>query len=202
MSDNWLDRLSEILSQPLPGTSEKAPSQTEPPPVILPENEDDDSLLDRITDILSRPLPGTEAAPPEKGPVPEPENPGEVAVQEASKENDDPVSSTAAAGANWMQMEYQRFMAYQEQTRKAFADRQKLEMERFAAYQRAQLDRLLRTQERERMVFQQHQQARAGEWQAQIRHQFPPGPPPGFPPGGPPGRMPPPPPPWWRGRRR
>lgn len=211
MSDrNWLDSLSEILSKPLPGTGaeEKKEENAVPEgPVLFPEeNEDDDSLLDRITDILTRPLPGTEQPKGEEAPKPgreispEPENPGEVAVGQAQKENADPVSTGAAAGANWMQMEYDRFMAYQEQSRKAFAERQKLEMERFAAYQRAQLDRLMKTQERERMVFRQHQQARAQAWQQDLHRSFGP---PGGPPGYPPGMMPPPPPPpWWRGRRR
>lgn len=200
---NWLDSLSEILSKPLPGTDHKSSEVPPEAPVIVPDDEDDSSLLDRITDILTQPLPGTEkpemespAGQRKQGQAPlEPENPGEVAAQEAQKDNDDPVSSTATVGANWMQIEYQRFMAYQENARKAFADRQKWEHERFAAYQREQLDRLMRAQERERLVFQQHQQARTLAWQHDLRQNF-------GPPVGPPGTMPPPPPPpWWRGPR-
>ena len=111
---SWLESLSEILNKPLPGT---APSQPSPAgkPVVF---GDDESLLDRITDILSKPLPGTEQADDASTAptaVVEPENPGETAVREASDSDDDdePVSTTAAAGADWMQREYERFNQHQ-----------------------------------------------------------------------------------------
>ena len=204
---SWFDRLSEILNQPLPGTEEVPPGKAAAPgPVSIPEDEDDDSILDRITDILTQPLPGTEAeaAPQAKdaaAPAPQvqKENPGEAAVKEAHEEGADPVSNTAAASAEWMKREYDRFIAYQEQARKAFAEQQRIEQERFAAYQRTQFERMMRAQERERRLFSQHQQARYRAWQQQLRQAYQP--PPGAPPGFPPGVMPPPPPPpppWWR----
>lgn len=197
---SWFDSLSEILNKPLPGTEEKNQAPVDRP-VVFNDEDDDDSLLDRITDILSKPLPGTE--PPEQGsgaaPV-APENPGETAVREAEEADADPVSTTAAAGADWMQREYERFNAHQEHNRQAFAEQQRIEQERFAAYQRAQLDQLMKSQTREREVFKRHQEARFHMWRQDLRQAY--GPPPGMaPPALPPGmRPPPPPPPWWRKR--
>lgn len=189
---SWFDSLSEILNTPLPGTEQKA----QPPadkPVVFTEEDDDDSLLNRITDILSKPLPGTEQTA-DAGP----ENPGEAAVRDAGEPDADPVSTTAAAGADWMQREYERFNSYQEQGRQAFAQQQRVEQERFAAYQRAQLDQLMKSQERERTVFKRHQEMRFKTWRQDLRQAYasPQGGPPGFPPGMAP--PPPPPPPWWR----
>jgi hypothetical protein len=198
MSDkSWLDSLSEILSKPLPGTEEKTPVPAERP-VVFSDDDDDDSLLDRITDILSAPLPGTEQPAGEA--KAEPENPGETAVRDAEKADADPVSTTAAAGADWMQREYERFNAHQEHNRQAFAEQQRIEQERFAAYQRAQLDQIMKSQARERAVFKRHQEARFKTWRQDLRHAY--APPPGMPaPGFAPGmRPPPPPPPWWRKR--
>jgi len=201
MSDkSWLDSLSAILNSPLPGTE----GQSRPPsdkPVVFSDDDDDDSLLDKITDILSKPLPGTEQ-PADQAPatVPsEPENPGETAVRDAEQPDADPVSTTAAAGADWMQREYERFNAHQEHNRQAFAQQQGVEQERFAGYQRAQLDQLMKSQAREREVFKRHQEARFQMWRQDLRQAYaPPGmPAPGFPPGM---RPPPPPPPWWRKR--
>jgi len=197
---SWFDSLSEILNKPLPGTEEKNQAPVDRP-VVFKDEDDDDSLLDRITDILSKPLPGTE--PPEQGsgaaPV-APENPGETAVREAEEADADPVSTTAAAGADWMQREYERFNAHQEHNRQAFAEQQRIEQERFAAYQRAQLDQLMKSQTREREVFKRHQEARFHMWRQDLRQAY--APPPGMaPPALPPGmRPPPPPPPWWRKR--
>lgn len=202
---SWFDSLSEILSAPLPGTDRK-PEPVEKP-VVFGEHDDDESLLDKITDILSQPLPGTEpptkpAAARGKGagksaPVVR-ENPGEVAVKEAESPDADPVSTTAAAGADWMQREYERFNAYQERNRQAFAEAQRQEQERFFAYQRQQMQQFMQSQERERQVLGQHQQARFQNWRQDIQRNFAP------PPGAmPPGMMPPPPPPpppWWRKR--
>ncbi len=202
MSDSWLDHLSDILSKPLPGTETKKETSEQAPdkPVIFGDDDDDESILDKITDILTQPLPGTTpSTEAEKPAAPaKPENPGEVAVNKAQKEGQDPVSTTGAAGADWMQAEYERFLAYQENTRKSFAEQQRLEQERFAAYQRSQLDRLMRSQERERLVFQQHQQARLQAWRGELNRTYAGGPPGAPPPGFPPGMMPPPPPPWWR----
>jgi hypothetical protein len=211
MSDkNWFDALSEILSKPLPGTQEAAPVDK---PVVFTDDDDDDSLLDRITDILSRPIPGTSTTTDDpvaaeqggsaSGAVKAPENPGETAVREATDaadKDEDPVSTTAAAGADWMQREYERFNLHQEAGRKAFSEHQRIEQERFAAYQRAQLDQFMHSQERERAVFGRHQAARSTTWRQDLRHAY--APPPGTPPGIAPPRMPPPPPPppWWRKR--
>lgn len=203
MSDkNWFDTLSEILSKPLPGTEQTSPAPAEKP-VVFTDDDDDDSLLDKITDILSRPLPGTEtpaaAGGGDTAPV-EPENPGETAVREAGEPDADPVSTTAAAGADWMQREYERFNAHQERNRQAFGEQQRLEQERFAAYQRAQLEQFMHSQGRERDVFRRHQEARFQTWRQDLRQVYAPHPgmaPPGFPPGMAP---PPPPPPWWRKR--
>ena len=188
---SWLDSLSEVLNQPLPGTETRAPSPADKP-VVFGDGDDDESLLDRITDILSRPLPGTERsadAAPTK-----PENPGESAVRDAEEPEADPVSTTATAGADWMQREYERFNAHQERNRQAFAQQQELEQERFAAYQRAQLEQLMKSQARERDVFRHHQETRLKMWRQDLRHAYAPAPgmtPPGM-------RPPPPPPPWWR----
>jgi len=206
MSDkNWLDSLSEILSKPLPGTEqrEQAPADK---PIVFTDDDDDASLLDKITDILSKPLPGVEAsgsgdsndtrAPTQ--PAGEPENPGETAVRDAEEPDADPVSTTASAGADWMQREYERFNAHQERNRQAFAEQQRLEQERFAAYQMAQLQQFGKSQERERNLFKSHQQARFQMWRQDLRQAYAPAP------GRPaqpmrPGVMPPPPPPpWWR----
>lgn len=193
----WLDSLSDILNKPLPGT-EQSPQKPVEPPVVFTDDDDDDSLLDRITDILSKPLPGTaeqNAAPEADAPM---ENPGETAVREAEEPDSDPVSTTAAAGADWMQREYERFNAHQERNRQAFAEQQRLEQERFASYQRAQLQQFMHSQERERNVFRHHQEARFQNWRQDLRHAYAPhGPGPG---GFPPGMIPPPPPPWWRKR--
>ena len=199
---NWFDTLSEILSKPLPGTEQQSQAPVDKP-IVFSDDDDDDSLLDKITDILSKPLPGTENPGGDAaGKTPsQPENPGETAVREAGAANADPVSTTAAAGADWMQREYERFNAHQEQNRQAFAQQQRVEQERFAAYQRAQLDQLMRSQEREREVFRRHQEARFQMWQQDLRQAY--APPQGMPPppGLPPGMMPPPPPPpWWRKR--
>lgn len=196
MSDkNWLDSLSEILNKPLPGTEGKVPADK---PVIFSDEDDDDSLLDKITDMLSKPLPGTEDsanAAPSDTPS-EPENPGETAVRDAEDPEADPVSTTAAVGADWMQREYERFNAHQEHNRQAFAEQQRVEQERFAAYQRAQLDQLMKSQTRERSIFKQHQEARSRMWRQDLHHAYAPAQ--GMPP---PGMMPPPPPPpWWRKR--
>ncbi len=213
---SWLDSLSEILNSPLPGTetaSEEAGPAAEAP-VVFSDDDDDDTLLDRITEVLSKPLPGT--GPEDKpeasaAPGAGPENPGEQAVKKASEEDAeaDPVSTTGAAGADWMQREYERFNQHQERNRQAFAARQKVEQERFFAYQRQQLEGFTHSQERERQVFRQHQEGRFQAWRQDLRKQF--GPPPGGPgqpmpgrsPAGPgmhPGMLPPPPPPWWRRR--
>ena len=130
----------------------------------------------------------------------EPENPGETAVREAEQPDADPVSTTAAAGADWMQREYERFNAHQERNRQAFAGQQRIEQERFAAYQRTQLDQLMKSQTREREVFKRHQEARFQMWRQDLHHAYAPAQgmaPPGFAPGM---RPPPPPPPWWRKR--
>lgn len=202
MSDkSWLDSLSEILSKPLPGTEGQTQAPAEKP-VVFNDDDDDDSLLDKITDILSKPLPGTE--PPADATSTKtqsaPENPGETAVRDAEEPDADPVSTTAAAGADWMQREYERFNAHQENNRQAFAEQQRIEQERFAAYQRAQLDQLMKSQARERGIFKQHQEARFKMWRQDLHQAYaqPQGmAAPGFPPGM---RPPPPPPPWWRKR--
>jgi len=214
MSDkSWLDNLSEILSKPLPGTESTASKSADaqagkPASDVFHDDDDDDSLLDRITDILSKPLPGTEqpapgttatADSPTSTPAAvEPENPGETAVREASDnaaDDEDPVSTTATAGADWMQREYERFNQHQDANRRAFSEQQRLEQERFAAYQRAQLDRFMQSQERERDVFRHHQAARSQAWRQDLRHNYAPAPP-----GMRPPPPPPPPPPWWRKR--
>lgn len=197
---SWFDSLSEILNKPLPGTEEETQTPADRP-VVFKDEDDDDSLLDRITDILSKPLPGTEESGQGSGAAPAaPENPGETAVREAEDADADPVSTTAAAGADWMQREYERFNAHQEHNRQTFAEQQRIEQERFAAYQRAQLDQLMKSQTREREVFKKHQEARFHMWRQDLRQAY--APPPGMPPAGfPPGmRPPPPPPPWWRKR--
>ena len=199
---SWLDSLSEILSKPLPGTEAKSPAPVDRP-VVFSDDDDDDSLLDRITEILSKPIPGaarqtdvaTETTPAT------PENPGEAAVRDAEDPEADPVSTTAAAGADWMQREYEIFNAHQERNRQVFAEQQRVEQERFAAYQRAQLDQIMKSQAREREVFKRHQQARFQMWRQDLRHAYMPpqgAAPPGFPPRM--QRPPPPPPPWWRKR--
>jgi hypothetical protein len=198
---SWLDSLSEILNKPLPGTDKGAAPPAERP-VVFSDDDDDDSLLDRITDILSKPLPGTEqraGGASAEADTP-PENPGETAVREAEEPDADPVSTTAAAGADWMQREYERFNAHQERNRQAFAEQQRLEQERFAAYQRSQLEQFMHSQDRERTVFRHHQEARFQTWRQDLRQAYhPAGPGPG--PGAfPPGMIPPPPPPWWRKR--
>lgn len=201
MSDkSWFDNLSEILSKPLPGTEQDAPAAVEKP-VVFTDDDDDDSLLDKITDILSKPLPGTEQADPTVADTQAPENPGESAVRDAEEPDADPVSTTAAAGADWMQREYERFNAHQEHSRQGFAEQQRIEQERFAAYQRAQLQQFMTSQERERGVFKHHQEARFQMWRHDLRHAY--APVPGMPPNAPPApgmRPPPPPPPWWRKR--
>ena len=106
---SWLDTLSEILTQPLPGTGQKQVEAPQPP-VIHADDEDDDSLLDAITDILTQPLPGTEMpAEPEAAPTPaeqpQPEDQGEAAVREAvecADEDEDPAVTVGTAGADWM----------------------------------------------------------------------------------------------------
>lgn len=197
---SWLDSLSEILNTPLPGTESKS-SVPADRPVVFTDDDDDDSLLDKITDILSKPIPGTASR---NGEVPEtapktPENPGEVAVRDAEQPDGDPVSTTAAAGADWMQREYERFNAHQEHNRQAFAEQQRVEQERFAAYQRVQLDQMMKSQAREREVFKRHQEARFRMWRQDLRQAYAPS---GAPPSGfhPAMRPPPPPPPWWRER--
>lgn len=198
MSDkSWFDNLSEILSKPLPGT-EQQPQAPAEKPVVFSDDDDDNSLLDQITDILSKPLPGTASADGTDVAATEPENPGEVAVREAEAPDADPVSTTAAAGADWMQREYERFNAHQEQTRQAFAEQQRVEQERFAAYQRARLEQFTTSQDRERVVFKRHQEARFRSWQQDLRRRYAPhamAPAPMHP-----GMLPPPPPPWWRKR--
>lgn len=185
--NNWLDKLSEILTQPLPGTGKKS-AGTPPPPVIHAETEDDDALLDQLTEILSKPLPGSETQ------AAEPDDQGEAAVREAEEaaaRDADPVSTTGAVGADWMQREYERFNAYQEHNRQSFAERQRYEQERFFEYQKRQLEGLSQSQLREQGVFRQHQQARFQAWRDEMRHAMRPEP----------GMMPPPPPPpWWRGK--
>ena len=203
MSDkSWFDALSEILNKPLPGTEGKVQKPADPP-VVFTDDDDDDSLLDKITDILSKPLPGTEvsAGGGSAAGGTGPENPGESAVRDAEEPDADPVSITAAAGADWMQREYERFNAHQEHSRQAFAEQQRVEQERFAAYQRAQLERFMQSQDRERGVFRHHQQLRFRTWRQDLRQTY--APPAGMPPGGFAPRMaplPPPPPPWWRKR--
>ena len=194
---NWLDKLSEILTQPLPGTA--AQQQEAPqPPLIHGADEDDDSLLDRLTEILSRPLPGTvaeAAGESEAQGEAHRQDPGEAALKEAveaAPADADPFSATATAGADWMQREYERFNAYQEHNRQAFAERQRYEQERFFEYQKRQLEGLNRSQLREQELFRKHQQARFQAWREEMQRGAPPRP--GMPP-------PPPPPPWWRGRR-
>lgn len=201
-NNSWLDSLSEILNKPLPGTEGKTPPPADQP-VVFGKNDDDESLLDKITDILSKPLPGTEQ-PAGGAPTADasaPENPGETAVREAEQADDDPVSTTAAAGADWMQREYERFNAHQERSRQAFAEQQRIEQERFAAYQRAQLEQIMSTQAREREVFKRHQEARFKMWRQDLHRAYAPpqgmAPQPAYPPGI---RPPPPPPPWWRKR--
>lgn len=183
---NWLDKLSEILTQPLPGT-EKRSAEAPRPPVIHTEAENDDALLDQLTEILSKPLPGSEAQ------AAEPDDQGEAAVREAveaAAKDADPVSTTGAAGADWMQREYERFNAYQEHNRHSFAERQRYEQERFFEYQKRQLEGLNQSQLREQGVFRQHQQARFQAWRDEMQRGRRPQP----------GMMPPPPPPpWWRG---
>jgi hypothetical protein len=194
---SWLDTLSEILTQPLPGTEQKA--EVPQPPVIHTDDEDDDSLLDSITDILTQPLPGTEM-PEAEAPVREDQ--GEAAVKEAadcSDDQTDPAVTTGAAGADWMQREYERFNGYQEQSRQSFAERQRYEQERFFEYQKRQLDQFAKSQMREQGVFRNHQQARFHAWRSQMQHHYvaqgmrPEPPRPGMIP-------PPPPPPWWRNK--
>ena len=201
MSDkSWFESLSEILNTPLPGTEKS--QQPVDKPVIFTDDDDDDSLLDRITDILSKPLPGTETTTGGggTGTDAQPENPGETAVRDAEEPDADPVSTTAAAGADWMQREYERFNAHQERSRQGFAEHQRIEQERFAAYQRAQLDQFMKSQERERGVFKHHQESRFRMWRQDIRQAYT-GPGGRPPPPMPPGMMPPPPPPpWWRKR--
>jgi hypothetical protein len=196
-NNNWLDKLSEILSQPLPGTETKsqAPPET---PVVFTDDDDDESLLDKITDVLSKPFPGNEGPLDDnssgRSATPaEPENPGETAVRDAEQPNADPVSTTASAGADWMQREYERFNAHQERNRQAFMLQQQTEQERFAAYQRTQLQRFTRSQERERGVFRQHQEARFRMWRDDLQRTFGP-----YPAAGQRPSAPPPPPPWWR----
>lgn len=189
---NWLDTLSEILTQPLPGTGKKS-TEAPRPPVIHTEAEDDNSLLDQLTEILSKPPPGTEAQAAENSA--RRDDQGEAAVREAVEAADkdaDPVSTTGAAGADWMQREYERFNGYQEHNRQSFAERQRYEQERFFEYQKRQLEGLNQSQLREQDVFRRHQQARFQEWRDEMQRGTRPEP----------GMMPPPPPPpWWRGRR-
>jgi hypothetical protein len=208
MSDNnWFDALSEILNRPLPGTQGEQRQAPAKPPVFH-DDDDDDSLLDRITDVLTRPLPGSErgeATPTTEDPAAAArENPGETAVREADvSEDDDPVSTTATVGADWMQREYERFDDHQASARQAFSDHQRQEQERFAAYQQAQLQRFMQGQAREREVFRHHQAARSQAWRQDLRHSFPAPPGPEAGPWGPGVRPPPPPappPPWWRKR--
>lgn len=201
---SWIDALSDILSSPLPGTEKSAPQVDKP--VVFTEDDDDDSLLDRITDVLSKPLPGSghesEAQDSSQPDSTEPENPGETAVRDAEQDDADPVSTTAVAGADWMQREYERFNAHQDRNRQAFAENQRVEQERFAAYQRAQLDQFMASQERERGVFRHHQEMRFRTWQQDLRQTYSPQQTSpgqhaaGFRPVPPP----PPPPPWWRKR--
>ncbi len=185
MSDkSWFDNLSEILSKPLPGTEQDAPRAAEKP-VVFTDDDDDDSLLDKITDILSKPLPGTESTAPRLQPNHRRRRiPGESAVRDAEEPDADPVSTTAAAGADWMQREYERFNAHQEHSRQGFAEQQRVEQERFAAYQRAQLQQFMTSQERERGVFKHHQEARFQMWRHDLRHAY--APVPGMPPNAPP----------------
>ena len=184
---NWFDALSEILNKPIPGTEQKEQPPAEKP-VIFTDDDDDASLLDKITDILSKPLPGS--GPAADTSPSEPENPGETAIREAEKPDADPVSTTAVAGADWMQREYERFNAHQERNRQALMQQQRVEQERFVNYQRTQLEQFISSQER---VFKQHQEMRFKAWQMELKQAY--GPAPGLPP---PGMMPPPPPPWWR----
>ena len=195
---SWLDSLAEVLSQPLPGT-EQVEQKPVDKPVVFKDDDDDDSLLDRITDILSKPISTAEAGSADQTTAPE--NPGEAAVRDAEEPDADPVSTTAAAGADWMQREYERFYAYQDRNRKALAEQQRIEQERFLAYQKQQLETFARSQERELKVFKQHQQARSQLWRQDLRQAYGPPGAPGMPPRPPmPGMMPPPPPPWWRKR--
>ena len=195
---SWLDSLSEILSRPLPGTAVPGREPIEKP-VVFNETDDDDSLLDRITDILSKPISGADAG--QAGQTAGRENPGEAAVRDAAEPDADPVSTTAAASADWMQREYERFYAYQDRNRKAFAEQQRVEQERFLAFQKQQLEAFGHSQQRELNVFKQHQNARSQMWRQDLRQAY-------GPPGGPglatrpsrPGMMPRPPPPWWRKR--
>lgn len=201
----WLDSLSEILNSPLPGTAGKdQPTEAQPP--IPSDDEEDDSLLDRITDILSQPLPGTsqetQPAPEADAPAAPPQaNPAEEALRQAEAgDESDPVSTTGAAGADWMQREYEVFNNHQEKARRAFAERQRQEQARFQHYQETQLASFTHTQERERRLFREHQQHRFQAWRVDLQQQFSaPGAGPGW--GPRPGAVRPPPPPWWRGRR-
>lgn len=189
-SKSWFDSITDILNKPLPGTEAKSVEVQKP--VIHDDDSDDESLLDTITDILSKPLPGTVTKQAEQETR---TDEGEAAIREAQSPEADPVSTTAAASADWMQREYERFNAHQEQSRTAFTAQQQAELEHFMAYQRHHLEQFGRSQERERAVFKQHQEARFRAWQASLQQTFsgahrPPMPGPGM--------MPPPPPPWWR----
>jgi hypothetical protein len=205
---NWFDALSEILNKPLPGTAAEKQTGPSASPAVFNDDADDASLLDRITDVLTRPLPGSEPAGQTAGsgdttPPPR-ENPGETAVRDAGAgEDDEPVSTTATAGADWMQREYERFADHQERARQAFSEHQRQEQEKFAAYQQAQLQRFMQGQTREREVFRGHQEARSQAWRQDLRQTFTPPPGPQAGPWGPgtrPPPPPPPPPPWWRKR--
>lgn len=196
---NWLDALSEILNRPLPGTEVPETRDSPKTPAAFNDDDDDDSLLDRITDVLTQPLPGSDTTA-DSPPVAR-ENPGEAAVREAADPDDDePVSTTATAGADWMQREYERFSDHQESARQAFSEHQRREQEKFAAYQQTQLQRFMQGQARERDVFRRHQESRSQAWRQDLHQTF--APPPGGPMGqwGPGMRPPPPPPPWWRKR--
>jgi len=184
---SWIDTLSEILAEPVPGSGNKEQGAPKPP-VIHTQAEDDASLLDQLTEVLSNPLPGAEAQAAER------DDQGEAAFREAAEAADkdaDPVSTTGAAGADWMQREYERFNAYQEHNRQSFAERQRYEQERFFEYQKHQIEGLNQSQLREQDVFRKHQQARFQAWRDEMQRGMRPEP----------GMMPPPPPPpWWRGR--
>lgn len=66
------------------------------------------------------------------------------------------------------------WVAHQERTRQAFAEQHRVEQERFAAYQRTRLEQFMKSQDRERGVFKNHQEARFRTWQYDLRRSYAP----------------------------
>ncbi len=210
----FFEKLSEILSAPLPGTEEAPQPLPKGADAVGRDVGDDDSLFDRIRDVLASPVEAAEAADARDA-HDKPVASGDVSADAPSR----PASTTTTADdelPEWYRFELARFEEYQAAERRKLSERQRQEMAAFQRYQQTQMRNFGNHQLTELNAFHRHQSARLEAWKQMgaggrpAGVVVPPGwpagmpPPPGWrpgmplPPAPPQGWMPPGP---WRGRR-